>query len=250
MLKPRLIIIAGANGCGKTTIKKNLMASSWTAGCEYINPDDIALEKFGGWDKKENFEQAQKFATDLTYQNLAERKDMVLETAFSSERKLKLVADAKQAGYFIRLYFISTKTPEINAARVCRRMLGGGHEVLLSHIIKRHAGAFKMCIEASPMVDRLYVFDNSIDGESPRELFRARDGYLHKAFDAVLEFTWSKIMLERVVARLEDAQEAVIEERAAATDECKAVIAQDSTVVEVTKTQDHCDADVVRGRPK
>lgn len=250
MPKPKLIIIAGANGCGKTSIKKNLMSNPWTAGCEYINPDDIARDQFGGWDKKEHFEKAQHYATDLTYKNLSQGKDMVLETAFSSERKLQLIVDAKKAGFFIRLYFISTDSPVINAARVCRRMLNDGHEVLLRDIIKRHKGAFDMCIEASPLVDRLYVFDNSIEDHPPKELFRVRDGYLHKLYDELLDHTWSKDLLGRVHSRLKEAQQAAIEERVVVTDKIEATIAHIASISETTSAQDRFSADVIKAKPK
>jgi len=48
--KPRLVIIAGANGCGKTSLKKTLLSHPWTEGCEFINPDEFAKDMFGGWD--------------------------------------------------------------------------------------------------------------------------------------------------------------------------------------------------------
>ena len=212
-LKPVLILIAGANGCGKTTITKNLLANPWTLGCEYINPDDLAKAMPGGWDAKENFVEAQKQASERCEQNLRDGRSMVLETAFSSQRKLNFVAEAKKAGFFIRLYFIGTASPDINAARICRRMMTKtGHEVLIRDIIKRHDGAINMCVEASPMVDRLYVFDNTTEGLSHQQMFRVRDGYLHKVYKPVLDFVWATNMLKRVADRLEEGQAAVNEE--------------------------------------
>ena len=40
-MKPRLYIIAGANGSGKSTISKVLLPAE---GVAYVNPDDIARE--------------------------------------------------------------------------------------------------------------------------------------------------------------------------------------------------------------
>ena len=206
MLKPRLVILAGANGCGKTTLKKTILAHQWTEGCEFINPDDIAKEVYGGYNEAA-FLKAQKYSTDLTYQYLAQGKSMVLETAFSSERKLHLVEAAKLSGFFIRLYFIGTDSPIINSGRVCRRMLEGGHEVYIRDIIKRHTGAERMCISASTFVDRLYVFDNSIDDKNPTELFRVRDQYLGKVNKEVLDHNWSTELLRNIVDVLSKYQE-------------------------------------------
>jgi predicted ABC-type ATPase len=48
-LKPVLLVIAKPNGSGKTTVTVKLRRDQWSEGVEYINPDDIAKKKFGGW---------------------------------------------------------------------------------------------------------------------------------------------------------------------------------------------------------
>ncbi len=45
--KPILIVIAGPNGSGKTTITGYLIIHAWFEGHVYINPDTIAQEHFG-----------------------------------------------------------------------------------------------------------------------------------------------------------------------------------------------------------
>jgi predicted ABC-type ATPase len=40
--KPNLIIIAGPNGSGKTTITEQILKHQWVEGCVYLNPDEIA----------------------------------------------------------------------------------------------------------------------------------------------------------------------------------------------------------------
>jgi len=43
VLKPRLIVVAGPNGAGKTSITEQLLRHEWMGGCEYVNPDFIAM---------------------------------------------------------------------------------------------------------------------------------------------------------------------------------------------------------------
>ncbi len=47
MHKPVLIIIAGPNGSGKTSITSKIIKHDWMEDSIYINPDNIAQEKFG-----------------------------------------------------------------------------------------------------------------------------------------------------------------------------------------------------------
>jgi predicted ABC-type ATPase len=49
--KPVLIVAAGPNGSGITMITEQLLAHSWMEGCRYINPDLIAQNDFGNWNR-------------------------------------------------------------------------------------------------------------------------------------------------------------------------------------------------------
>jgi predicted ABC-type ATPase len=40
--QPRLLLVAGPNVAGKTTVTERGLAHEWFAGCEYVNPDFIA----------------------------------------------------------------------------------------------------------------------------------------------------------------------------------------------------------------
>lgn len=65
MLKPSLIIIAGPNGSGKTSLTSQLLKHEWIEGCIYINPDNIAQEEFGDWNLEPAILNGAKRATEL-----------------------------------------------------------------------------------------------------------------------------------------------------------------------------------------
>ena len=45
--KPVLIVIAGPNGSGKTTITSRVLQHDWLEDSLYINPDNVAQHMFG-----------------------------------------------------------------------------------------------------------------------------------------------------------------------------------------------------------
>lgn len=193
--RPTLCIVAGPNGSGKTTTTVQLLASEWSADSLYINPDNIAQEVFGDWNSPEAVMKAARLATEKRYECLEQKKDFVFETVFSSNEKLEFVHKAKEAGFFIRLFFVCTKDPEINVARIVKRYLNGGHEVPISKIISRYYKSITNAKLAIALVDRAYIYDNSVENELPQLLYRTTDGKIFKQYTSVLP-DWAKALVE------------------------------------------------------
>jgi predicted ABC-type ATPase len=103
-VQPRLIVVAGPNGSGKTTITDQLLRHIWMHGCVYINPDMIAQEQFGNWNDPAAIKQAAALATERREQALIDGVDIAFETVFSAPDKLDYVRRARSAGYFVRLF--------------------------------------------------------------------------------------------------------------------------------------------------
>ncbi len=189
-MKPNLIVVAGPNGAGKTTITEKLLRHEWMDGCVYINPDVIAQEKFGGWNSQEAIVKAANHAQEIREDCLATMKSMAFETVFSIPEKVHFVNQAKEAGFFIRLFFICTNDPSINAQRVALRVMEGGHDVPIQKIINRYYRSIANCIEVVPIVDRAYFYDNSETDQDPKLLFKVINGELIKKYN---EYTpWAR----------------------------------------------------------
>ena len=170
--KPELIIIAGPNGSGKTSVTKRFLHHEWAEGTIYINPDEVANEMFGDWNSLEAVLSAAKFCEEWRERCLLERKSFVFETVMSAIDKVDFIAKAKKYGVFIRLFFISTENPKINASRIADRVMKGGHDVPIPKIISRYYKSIENCKTVSSIVDRLYVYDNSVDGKEAKLQFR------------------------------------------------------------------------------
>ncbi|MBQ0030232.1 MAG: zeta toxin family protein [Paludibacteraceae bacterium] len=189
--KPVLIVIAGPNGSGKTTITKKVLRHEWLEDCVYINPDNIAKEVFGDWNSADAVLNAAKYATELREKLLEEKKSMIFETVLSAEDKVDFMRRAKDAGFFIRLFFISTKNPTINAARIANRVMEGGHDVPITKIVSRYTKSIVNCAIISSFIDRTYIYDNSIDGTDAKLLFRIVDGSIYKKYQEDIP-SWAK----------------------------------------------------------
>lgn len=193
--KPTLCVVAGPNGSGKTTTTVQLLNDEWAADSLYINPDNIAQEEFGDWNSSEAVLKAAEQATQMRYECLEQRRDFVFETVFSAVEKLDFLRKAKEAGFFIRLFYVCTSDPAINVARITQRYLNGGHEVPISKVISRYYKSLINVEEAISFVDRAYIYDNSIDNQLPRLLYRTIDGKLFKRYVENIP-EWAKMLLK------------------------------------------------------
>jgi predicted ABC-type ATPase len=187
-LKPKLLVVAGPNGSGKTTVTEQGLAHEWFAGCEYINPDLIARDEFGDWNSPEAIFKAATLAEVRREQYLLAGQSMAFETVFSAPDKVDFLYRAHQQGYFIRVFFVGTSDPTINASRVARRVMQGGHDVPIPKIINRYFRSIAQCAAIAPWVDRLYLYDNSVDEAEAKLVLRASEGKLVKAYQTIPEW--------------------------------------------------------------
>lgn len=197
-MKPRLIVISGPNGSGKTSITEQLreLRHKWMLGCEYINPDDIARERFGDWNDPKSVLSAAQFAENRRERLLSEHKDFAFETVLSTDEKVSFLKRAAEAGYFIRFFFVGTDHPRINAARIISRMEEGGHAVPIEKILARYGRSMANALRVAHFADRAYFYDNSLDVESGMipdwtPLFRTRNGIVVEKYPRPTNHQWA-----------------------------------------------------------
>lgn len=199
--KPELIVIAGPNGSGKTSVTKKFLHHEWAEGTVYINPDEVAKEVFGDWNSKEAIIKAANYCAEWREKCLNTRTSFVFETVFSADDKIDFVLRAKQMGFFVRLFFISTESPSINASRIAKRVMEGGHDVPITKIISRYYKSIVNCETIASVVDRLYVYDNSVDYQDARLQFRLTNGSVAKTYVADIP-QWARNIFPAFDARI------------------------------------------------
>ena len=195
--KPVLIVIAGPNGSGKTSVTTKILHHEWLEDSIYVNPDMIAQERFGDWNSRDAIMKSVVYCEKLREQCLDERKSLIFETVLSVQDKIDYMQRAKEAGFFIRLFFVCTKSPAINASRIAQRVMEGGHDVPISKVISRYFRSISNCIAASEIADRVYVYDNSVDNVEAKLLFRLSEGKLIKTYETDLP-EWAERILKEL----------------------------------------------------
>lgn len=96
------------------------------------------------------------------YYLLAGRQSLTFETVMSHPSKLEFLRQAKTRGYRTYLYYVATDDWHINIDRVKARVAKGGHPVSREKIVERYFRSLGLLYEAVRLVDRAYIFDNSL----------------------------------------------------------------------------------------
>lgn len=193
--KPVLIIVAGPNGSGKTTVTSKILRHQWLENSVYINPDIVAQERFGDWNSAEAVLKSVKYCEEWREKCLAEKQSLIFETVFSTDEKIDFINRALEAGFFVRLFFVCTSSPALNAARIANRVLKGGHDVPITKIVSRYQKSIFNCSRIVRKIQRVYLYDNSAENAEAQLLIRYADGKVAKRYVEQLP-EWAKQIVE------------------------------------------------------
>lgn len=94
----------------------------------------------------------------------------------------------------MRVFFIGTSDPRINAARVAGRVMQGGHTVPIEKIVSRYERSMANLGAVLRLADRVYVYDNSVDDAEARLCARAMDGSLRKIYRTLPNWVATRVL--------------------------------------------------------
>jgi predicted ABC-type ATPase len=172
-LTPRIYVLAGVNGAGKSSIGGAMIRAS---GSDYYNPDEAARALIAanpGLEQVKANAAAWRQGKRLLERAIAERLDFAFETTLGGGTMTQLLADAAEAGFEVRIFYVGLASAELHLDRVSRRVRAGGHDIPEADIRRRWRHSRMNLVRLLPVLTELRVYDNSADadpiaGDAPR----------------------------------------------------------------------------------
>ena len=157
---PRLYIISGCNGAGKTTASYSLLPEMLECR-EFVNSDEFA-KGLSPFDPSKASIQASRYMLLKIRYLLKKQSDFAVETTLATRTLLKTVRMAQNAGYSVTLLYFWLNSPELAIERVKARVEAGGHNIPEETIRRRYfVGIDYFFHHYAPVSDRWILADNS-----------------------------------------------------------------------------------------
>ena len=158
------MIIAGANGSGKSTAYGQASIDAPTGSIWIINPDLLA-QRIADHERlplnpDANIAAVTRIETWL-YASVAAHQTVGVETVLSTPKYRALVDRAHAEGFSVRLIYVFLETAELNVERVRQRVRKGGHDVAEASIRDRRRRSFEQLAWFFEHADHVDIYDNS-----------------------------------------------------------------------------------------
>ena len=141
---PRLYIISGCNGAGKTTASYSLLPEMLDCS-EFVNSDEFAKSLSPFHPENASIQASRYMLLKIRYL-LKKRSDFAVETTLATRTLMKTIRMAQDAGYSVTLLYFWLNSPELAIERVKARVEAGGHNIPVDTIIRRAKPAKNMSV--------------------------------------------------------------------------------------------------------
>lgn len=203
---PRIYVLAGVNGAGKSSIGG---AAIRAFGSEYFNPDEAARQLIAANPKLTQSEAngaAWQHGRRLLERAIAERLEFAFETTLGANTIPRLLAQAAAQGIEIHLWYVGLSSPELHLARVRARVRKGGHDIAEADIRRRYEHSRLNLIHMLPQLTRLRAYDNSAEanpsigkGPTPRLVLHMEHGKIAGPADLSKTPEWARPIVAAAV---------------------------------------------------
>lgn len=160
MRRPQLLVLAGVNGAGKSSVAGERLRAS---GLDYFNPDEVTRQLHeAGLPTTEANALAWREGCDRLRQSIEEGRNFALETTLGGHTIPALIGRAC-ASHDVTVWFVGLDSPERHMARVAARAAAGGHAIPEQKIRARWNAARANLIALLPHLHELWLYDNSAE---------------------------------------------------------------------------------------
>lgn len=176
---PRMYIISGCNGSGKTTASYSLLPEMLNCR-EFVNSDEFA-KSLSPSDPSEASISASRFMLMKINYMLERNEDFCVETTLATRSLLGIIKEAQGKGYEVMLIYFWLSSPQIAIERVRARVAAGGHNIPDDVVRRRYLMGLHYFFDTySPVCDQWVLADNTnppfvIVAEGTKKMTRIKD---------------------------------------------------------------------------
>lgn len=159
MTRPALVVLAGVNGAGKSSLGGAALTES---GLAWFNPDTYSrgLRERFGYSKEEADAEAWKEGLAMLDEAIAQGRSHAFETTLGGRTITQRLIAASRT-HDVMVWYCGLRSPELHIERVALRVAAGGHHIDPDKIRERYLAAPLNLIRLLPHLAALQVYDNS-----------------------------------------------------------------------------------------
>lgn len=157
---PRLYILSGCNGSGKTTASYTLLPEMLEC-TQFVNSDEFA-KSLSPFNPAEASVVAGRYMLMRINYLMDRREDFSIETTLATRSLVGIITNAKELGYTVTILYFWVSSPELALQRVHKRVSEGGHNIPENVLRRRYEMGLRYFFETyAPICDRWLLADNS-----------------------------------------------------------------------------------------
>jgi predicted ABC-type ATPase len=158
--KPKLYIISGCNGAGKTTASYIVLPEMLRCQ-EFVNADEIA-KGLSPFNPESVAIEAGRLMLFRIKEHISHRVDFAFETTLATRTYSNFIREAQKEGYYATLVYFWLNSHDLAFKRVANRVASGGHNIDEETIKRRYyRGISNLFNLYMGIVDYWMLLDNS-----------------------------------------------------------------------------------------
>ncbi|MGL6097710.1 MAG: AAA family ATPase, partial [Fimbriiglobus sp.] len=134
---PRVAVMAGINGAGKTTASREILLNVLNIPV-FTNADAVA-KGLNAFHPESEAVRAGRVMLEWMHDLAAARRDFAFETTLAARTYAPWLTSLKPLGYEVFLYYYGLDSPDLAISRVAARVRAGGHHIPDATVRQRYA---------------------------------------------------------------------------------------------------------------